>query len=164
MIPKILTMLLGLTLILIVACGSAADTAPKGESTVAPAVAEISQPTAVPQVAEPPPQVEVNPGKLTIMVGDLGNERFDYVFSSSTGGANYFRIMSGFLISTDERTKMLPGIASQWGLSPDGLTWTFTIRKGVKFHDGSEVAPEDVLWTLRHTFGPKPLSMPPAIR
>ena len=51
--------------------------------------------------------------------------------------------------------ELVPGIASEWGLSTDGLTWTFTIREGVKFHDGSEVTPEDVLWSLQHTFGPQ---------
>jgi peptide/nickel transport system substrate-binding protein len=50
---------------------------------------------------------------------------------------------------------MIPGIAEEWSLSDDGLTWTFTIREGVKFHDGSELTPEDALWTLQHTFGPQ---------
>src|SRR5262249_50065776 len=47
------------------------------------------------------------------------------------------------------------GIASKWEGSADGLTWTFTIRNGVKFHDGTEVTAEDVLWTLRHVIGPQ---------
>ncbi len=52
----------------------------------------------------------------------------------------------------------MPGVASQWSLSADGLTWTFTIRKGVKFHDGSEVTPQDVLWSFKHYFGPESLN------
>src|SRR5207237_5475245 len=31
----------------------------------------------------------------------------------------------------------------------------FMVRKGVKFHDGTEVGAEDVLWTLRHIIGPQ---------
>jgi peptide/nickel transport system substrate-binding protein len=88
------------------------------------------------------------------MVGDLSNERFDRVFGGGTG-TNYARIMHGYLISTNERMEMVPGIAEKWGLSPDGLTWTFAIRDGVKFHDGSELTSEDVLWTLQHSFGPE---------
>ena len=39
---------------------------------------------------------EVNPGKLTIMVGDLGNERFDDNYTVGVSGAyNYLRIMGG---------------------------------------------------------------------
>ena len=49
----------------------------------------------------------------------------------------------------------VPGIASEWGLSDDGLTWTFTIRKGVKFQDGKDLTAEDVLWSLQHIFGPQ---------
>jgi ABC-type transport system substrate-binding protein len=107
-------------------------------------------------MAAPPAQVEINPGKLTIMVGDFSDEQFGTVFGGgSPGEHNYYRIVGGFLVSTNERTAMVPGIASQWNLSPDGLTWTFAIRQGVKFHDGSEVTPEDVLWTLQYAFGPE---------
>lgn len=35
------------------------------------------------------------------------------------------------------------------GISPDGLTYTFTIRKGVKFQDGSEMTPEDVVYSFK---------------
>ena len=158
MIPKILTTLLGLTLILIVACGSAAEptAAPAAEPTAAPAMGDTSQPTAVPQVADPPAEVEVNPGKLTIMVGDLANERFDYIHEGGGPGAHgYGRLLHAFLISTNERTEFIPGVATQWGLSDDGLTWSFTIREGVTFHDGSEVTPEDALWGLQHAIGPQ---------
>ena len=93
---------------------------------------------------------------MTIMVGDLANERFDIAYvGGSPGGANYGRIMHGFLISMTPQTEMIPGIAEDWELSADGLTTTFTIREGAKFHDGSAVRPEDVLWTLRNSFGPQ---------
>jgi ABC-type transport system substrate-binding protein len=38
--------------------------------------------------------------------------------------------MGGYLISDNEKKEMIPGIASQWDLSNDGLIWTFTIREG----------------------------------
>ena len=104
----------------------------------------------------PPPAVTVNPGKLTIMLAELGNERFDYNFATtSPGGRAYGRSLYGFLVAENERKEMVPGIAKEWGLSADGLTWTFTIREGVKFHDGSELTPEDVLWSWQHSYGPQ---------
>ena len=50
------------------------------------------------------------------------------------------------LVRTDERSRPVPGIAT-WR-TPDPLTWEFTLRKGVKFHDGSELTTEDVAFSL----------------
>jgi len=50
------------------------------------------------------------------------------------------------LVSVDERGRPGPGLAS-WR-TPDPLTWEFTLRKGVKFHDGSELTADDVVFSL----------------
>jgi peptide/nickel transport system substrate-binding protein len=90
------------------------------------------------------------------MVGDLANERFDYIHEGGGPGAHgYGRLLHAFLISTNEKTEFIPGVATQWGLPDDGLTWTFNIRKGVPFHDGSEVRAEDTVWGLQHAIGPE---------
>jgi peptide/nickel transport system substrate-binding protein len=151
--------LLVLILMVVVACGTAEapepTASPPADPTATSAEGGTSQPTATPQVAAPPADVEGNPGNLTVMVGDLATERFDPVFTSGPGTPNYVSILHGTLLATNEKTEMLPGIAEEWSLSADGLVWSFTIREGVKFHDGSEVTPEDVRWTLEHSFGPQ---------
>ena len=155
-----LTILLSVLLLVAVACGTAEapvpTAVPAGEPTAAPMGGETPQPTAVPQGAAPPAEVEIYSGDVKIMVGDFASERFDIVFSQGLAGdLNYGRILHGFLIADNEQREMVPGIASEWSLSDDGLTWTFTIREGVLWHDGTELVPEDVLWTFQHIFGPQ---------
>ncbi|MDO5408057.1 MAG: ABC transporter substrate-binding protein [Eubacteriales bacterium] len=41
-----------------------------------------------------------------------------------------------------------PCLATEWSVSEDGLCYTFKIREGVKFHDGSEMTPEDVVFSF----------------
>jgi peptide/nickel transport system substrate-binding protein len=56
------------------------------------------------------------------------------------------------LVKNDERARPVPGLAA-WS-NPDPLTWEFRLRKGVKFHDGSELTAEDVVFSLE-----RPLSI-----
>ena len=51
------------------------------------------------------------------------------------------------LINTDAAQKMVPGLAESWR-AVDNLTWEFRLRRGVKFHDGSELTAEDVAYSL----------------
>jgi ABC-type transport system substrate-binding protein len=49
----------------------------------------------------------------------------------------------------------MPGLASKWSVSPDGLVYTFTLRQGVKFHNGRELTAEDVAYTYQRLLDPK---------
>ncbi|WP_251453188.1 ABC transporter substrate-binding protein [Microbacterium sp. Marseille-Q6648] len=53
------------------------------------------------------------------------------------------------LISRTAEQDIEPALASDYDVSPDGLTYTFTLREGVVFHDGQELTPEDVVWSLQ---------------
>jgi len=52
------------------------------------------------------------------------------------------------LLSRDDTGTITDAIASSHKVSKDGLTYTFTIRDGVKFHDGKTLKPSDVVWSL----------------
>ena len=168
MVTKIVTTLLGLTLVLVVACGSApaapeptatsappADAAPSDAPSPAAADTPAPAPTATPQPTAPSAEVTVSSEKLNVMMGSWDNERFDVAFTGGSTGSSYGRLLHGYLISDNAEKEMVPGIASDWEISADGLTTTFTIREGVKWHDGSDLVVEDVLWSLQHLMGPQ---------
>ncbi|MDJ1158940.1 ABC transporter substrate-binding protein [Chelatococcus sp. SYSU_G07232] len=43
--------------------------------------------------------------------------------------------------------EILPGLAEKWEVSEDGLRWRFTLRKGVKFHNGEDFTADDVIFS-----------------
>lgn len=51
--------------------------------------------------------------------------------------------------------KVVPGLAESWEVSNDGLTYTFHLRPGLKFSDGSPISAEDVAWNLEQFADPK---------
>jgi peptide/nickel transport system substrate-binding protein len=56
------------------------------------------------------------------------------------------------LVEFDPETDEIgPGVAESWEVSDDGRTYTFTLRDGVVFQDGSEMTSEDVAWSLNRT-------------
>lgn len=48
------------------------------------------------------------------------------------------QIYDGLLRYAEDSCEIKPGLASEWDVSEDGLTYTLTLREGVKFHDGSD--------------------------
>ncbi|MGH7262503.1 MAG: ABC transporter substrate-binding protein, partial [Candidatus Rokuibacteriota bacterium] len=47
-----------------------------------------------------------------------------------------------------------PALAIRWSPSKDGLTWTFTLREGVRFHDGTPLTARDVVASLERQMSP----------
>lgn len=59
------------------------------------------------------------------------------------------------LVEPDENLQMRPALAQSWTVSPDQLTWTFTLRPGVRFHDGSPLSANDVVYSYRRIMDQK---------
>jgi ABC-type transport system substrate-binding protein len=58
------------------------------------------------------------------------------------------------LTTWGEDNQVTPNLAESWDVSPDGKTYTFHIRKGVKFHNGREVKAEDFKYTFERVADP----------
>ncbi|GAA2935878.1 peptide ABC transporter substrate-binding protein [Streptomyces mexicanus] len=59
------------------------------------------------------------------------------------------RLMYEYLTNYDPKdAHPVPALATKWEPSPDKLTWTYTIRSGVKWSDGQPVTAEDAAWTF----------------
>jgi len=53
------------------------------------------------------------------------------------------------LVEPDENLQMQPALAESWEVSPDQLTWTFHLRDGVRWHDGTPLTADDVVYSYR---------------
>jgi ABC-type transport system substrate-binding protein len=59
------------------------------------------------------------------------------------------------LVAINPSLNVEPALAETWTISRDGLVYTFRLRQGVRFHDGTPLAADDVVFTFRHALDPK---------
>ncbi len=130
--------LLGAIAIVASACSTSASPAPSG-STAASAAPSTAAATATP-VATPS-------GPLVLKVAaTAGITTWDPVKSFSTEALYMANLYEPLLwINPPSATeKFTPALATKWETSADGLTWTFHLRDGVKFHDGEALTADAV--------------------
>jgi len=100
------------------------------------------------------PAVAQTKPELTIALASFSTEVLDPV----VGGhivKYYLSMMFDYLIGVtpDGQLSRGTGLATRWEPSADHKRWTFTLRKGVKFHNGDEVTSEDVKFSLTRAMG-----------
>lgn len=61
----------------------------------------------------------------------------------------YMNTMGNMLVTVSRKGEAVGSLAESWESSPDAVTWTFKIRKGVEFHNGKTMTPDDVLKTIQ---------------
>jgi len=59
------------------------------------------------------------------------------------------------LLEVNADLKLEPALATDWTVSPDGLTYVFNLRQGVKFHNGREMTSADVVYSYDRIMDPK---------
>ncbi len=150
------------SLLVLVACGASATavpapTAAPAQATTAPA--QDAVPTAAPApVADTYPPSKVTPsGSIITSSAYLGFQTVDTNVSGDSATKIYYDEVFEYAVGQTPEGDLAPGFATKWEVSDDFLTWTFTIRDGMKFHNGDDITPEDVAWTWNRAISPDSL-------
>lgn len=79
----------------------------------------------------------------------VGTSIFDSSLDPTKGAMSYgYSFTNCALIKVNPDSKYVGDMAEKWSISDDSLEYTFNLRKGVKFHDGSDFNAEDVVFTF----------------
>jgi len=73
----------------------------------------------------------------------------DPVLTASHQTRNHAYMIYDTLLATDANNKVQPQMADKWEISADGKTYTFTLRDGLKWHDGTPVKAEDCVASIQ---------------
>jgi peptide/nickel transport system substrate-binding protein/oligopeptide transport system substrate-binding protein len=79
----------------------------------------------------------------------------DPAFSTDIYGVMIIQQIFDGLVQFDKDLNIIPAIAKSWKISPDGLTYTFYLREGVKFHNGRGVTADDFVYSFTRIIDPK---------
>lgn len=140
----------GLMLVLLLAgvsCQQPAPAAqpPQEEKPAAEQPVAATEPTKAPE--------KQGPTTFRIAVG-IDPDTLDPALFTTTTVANIVEYMAETLVATDKDGNVLPQLATSWEISDDSLEYTFHLREGVSFHDGTSMDAEAVKWNLDRVLDP----------
>ena len=82
------------------------------------------------------------------IVAYVGTTIFDGSLDPVKGAMSYgYSFTNAALLGVNPGSEYIGDMATEWAVSDDALTYTFTLREGVKFSDGSDMSAEDVVFT-----------------
>lgn len=100
---------------------------------------------------EPPVVVNCTPGIRggKLVIGEIGDPKtFNYIMANESSSIDICRFMFWSLLNFDVPSQEVkPGLADAWTNSPDGKTWTFHLRKNLRWSDGAPLTADDVVFT-----------------
>lgn len=95
----------------------------------------------------------VNTAGFTVQYGS-NPETLDPALNNAVDGANTIITIFEPLLLINENNEVVGGQAESWEASEDGLTWTFTMRDGLKWSDGSELNAKDFEYSFKRMANP----------
>ncbi|TWH56141.1 peptide/nickel transport system substrate-binding protein/oligopeptide transport system substrate-binding protein [Desulfitobacterium sp. LBE] len=93
------------------------------------------------------------PKQLVAQIGP-NPETLDPALNSAVDGGNMLLFAFDCLLNVDKDNKIIPGAAEKWETSEDGLTWTFYLREGLKWSDGSPLTAKDFVYSWKRVADP----------
>jgi peptide/nickel transport system substrate-binding protein len=99
-------------------------------------------------------------GELRIGLPTLYDQTFHPIWET-VYRKQYIEPMYDYLVGVDKEGNLDPkqGIATKWEVASNNLSWTFTIREGIKFHNGDPLTIEDVKYTIEQACSKKNLAL-----
>jgi len=94
-------------------------------------------------------------GKVLHLAIDTDPKTLDPIGITDTISDGVARKVHNMLVRFDNKLDVQPDLAESYTLSPDAKTYTFTLRKGVKFHNGREMKSADVVYSLTRLLSPE---------
>lgn len=91
--------------------------------------------------------------ELNVQVGP-SPETIDPALNSAVDGANMIIHAFEGLLKFDQNNDVVAGCAESWETSEDGLTWTFHLRDGLKWSDGSDLTANDFVYSWQRVADP----------
>ena len=134
------------------ACGSGGDSPAQEPAAEAPAAEDGTEAPAVDDVAEAPAASGGNK-ILKVQVGP-DPETIDPALNSAVDGGNMLLHAFECLLIVDQDGQLAPGQAESWETSEDGLTWTFHLREGLKWSDGTPLTANDFVYSWKRVCDP----------
>jgi peptide/nickel transport system substrate-binding protein len=113
-----------------------------------------------------PHQLPEEPKTLTVktvgrhggrfVLGQTGNPRtFNALMANESSSSDITLLTFSSLVDFNNETQQIEqGLAKSWEVAPDGVTWTFHLRKGAKFSDGHPITAQDVLFSFEVALDP----------
>ena len=91
--------------------------------------------------------------KVDVQVGP-SPETIDPALNSAIDGANMIIHAFEGLLKFDKDRNIVPGLAESYEVSDDGITWTFHLRDGLKWSDGSDLTADDFVYSWKRVVDP----------
>ena len=153
---KVIALMLAAAMVVgVTACGGSDTTTPAADSgDAATETTEGGEAPADDTAADSTAPAASGEGKiLSVQIGP-NPETIDPALNSAVDGGNMILHTFECLLTVDQEGKLAPGQAESWETSEDGLTWTFHLRDGLKWSDGSALTANDFVYSWRRVCDP----------